>query len=60
MFRAGQEARNIRVCRRVRLTAGGNDERTNPNELGFVFWSCSYANVGFFWVRSPMRTTRTR
>jgi hypothetical protein len=44
----------------AREANGRNDERTNPNELGFVFRSCSYANVGFFWVRSPMRTTRTR
>jgi hypothetical protein len=32
----------------AREANGRNDERTNANELGFVFRSCSYANVGFF------------
>jgi len=41
-------------------TNGRNDVRSNAGESGFVFRSRSYANVGFFWVRSPMRTTRTR
>jgi hypothetical protein len=43
----------------AREANGRNDEHTNASESGFVYRSCSYANVGFFWVRSPMRTTRT-
>jgi hypothetical protein len=57
VFRAGRKLEEKGL--RAREADGRNDACTNASESGAVFRSCSYANVGFFWVRSPMRTTRT-
>jgi hypothetical protein len=51
VFRAGQEAR--RKGLQAREANGSNDAHTNANESGFVFRSCSYANVGSFLGAKP-------